>query len=759
MPKHRAAPRSTAPVLVLLLLGLAPLSAALAEVQEVTETFTSWTRRDPAFTTAAWDTLAGELHLPLAPLAARGSINTLGTAYSVAAAGSRLLVCDGSGGLLAIDGTNPDAPAQVDQLALADQARAAALVGGWAYVAVGNAGLQAVDVSDPANLAAGVVADCPGFAQAVAVLGGYAYVAQGASGVAVYDLGVAGAPVHLADVAGLDVVRGVAAADGRLLAADGMAGLSVLTLADPVHPARIDTLDTPGVCQSVAVRGGLAFLADGAYGLKVVDLDAPGGAAVIASLGLPGTAMTVSVAGDTVLVAGGNGGLHLVDVGDPTAPALVGTAASANWAYHALAFGGHLWLADGSAGLRAFTADPFGLDEGANQARSLDLNLDADPVRRVRLAADFTDSVRFFVSGDAGAHWLDATPDGAWIDLDPPTLDVRWRALLQVADGWPGPVVRSVTIGMEKDVSHAVITGVTDVPDDGGGQVRVRWDASRHDAAGAQYVVTEYALYRRIDLGKRWPAGEWEYLLSVPADREETYAAVAPTLYDSVGGAPAWSVYFVRTRTSVPGVFFDSPPDSGQSVDNLRPAPPTGFLVGAAPGGGIDLQWHAYADPDFAHFRVYRSAVDGAEPSPAALVHVTTSTSWHDDTPGTWFYDLTVVDLAGRESLPADVVSAVPGDGGAGRDLVLGPAVPNPANPRSVVRFRVPAGGADVQVTVYDARGRRVARLHDGWLAEGDHALPWDGRDDRGRSVPSGVYAVRLQDGAAGQVLKLTIIR
>jgi hypothetical protein len=735
---------------------LTPATAVRAEITEVTEDFRTYAGRDAAFTTALWDTAAGELRLPAAPLQTRGALNTLGTAYAMAPLGAHLLVADGSGGLVSVDPADPDQPTESDQLALTDQARAVAVSGAWAWAAVGNAGLQAVDASNPAALVAGGTADCPGFAQGVVTSGGWAYVAQGASGLAVFDLAAPGAPVHTLDVAGQDFMRGVATDGTTLLAADGSAGLKVYSLATAGQPAPVDTIDTPGVCQGAALRGGYAFLADGASGLQVVDLAAPGGAALVTSLSLAGTAMSVTVAGDTLLVAAGNGGLHLVDITDPVAPVLVGTAATANWAYQAVAAGGHIWLADGAAGVRGFTADPFGLDEDANEARSLNLAAGGDPVTQARLAADFTDSASFFLSGDGGATWQPVPPDGSWLSFDPPAVDVRWRALLKVADGWPGPVVRSITLGLDQAVSHAVITSVGDVPDDDGGRVRLRWQASRHDAADGDHVVTEYSIYRRIDAGKLWPDGEWEYLLTVPADREAEYAAVAPTLHDATPDDEAWSVFFVRTRTSVPGVFFDSRPDSGQSVNDLRPAPPTGFLVDRGTGDGTDMQWHASLEPDFAHFRIYRSAVAGVPPGPATLLHVTTGTSWRDETPGWWYYDLTVVDTSGRESLPAAAVSGVPG---AAAGLRLGLPVPNPANPATHIRFTVPPGGARVRLTVHDARGRLVRVLCDERLGAGEQALRWDGRDDVGRDAASGVYTVRLAGAVGAGVRKLTLVR
>jgi hypothetical protein len=85
-------------------------------------------------------------------------------------------------------------------------------------------------------------------------------------------------------------------------------------------------------------------------------------------------------------------------------------------------------------------------------------------------------------------------------------------------------------------------------------------------------------------------------------------------------------------------------------------------------------------------------------------------------------------------------------------------ATPNPCNPRTMVRFTVPHAGR-ATVTVHDLRGRRVARLAAGWLEAGPHATTWNGRDDAGRALGSGVYVVRFRAAGAVATQRLTLVR
>ena len=81
---------------------------------------------------------------------------------------------------------------------------------------------------------------------------------------------------------------------------------------------------------------------------------------------------------------------------------------------------------------------------------------------------------------------------------------------------------------------------------------------------------------------------------------------------------------------------------------------------------------------------------------------------------------------------------------------------PNPFNPITAIRFALPEP-VDVEVAVFDAAGRKVRSLSDGARTAGYHSVVWDGRDDQGRSVGSGVYyyTVRAGENEASQKMML----
>lgn len=81
--------------------------------------------------------------------------------------------------------------------------------------------------------------------------------------------------------------------------------------------------------------------------------------------------------------------------------------------------------------------------------------------------------------------------------------------------------------------------------------------------------------------------------------------------------------------------------------------------------------------------------------------------------------------------------------------LALEQNAPNPFNPTTAIRFSIPEIGR-VYLAVYDVNGRLVRVLIDGELSVGAHEVTWDGRDEVGHEVASGVYLARLQYRASG---------
>ncbi len=91
--------------------------------------------------------------------------------------------------------------------------------------------------------------------------------------------------------------------------------------------------------------------------------------------------------------------------------------------------------------------------------------------------------------------------------------------------------------------------------------------------------------------------------------------------------------------------------------------------------------------------------------------------------------------------------------------FALHPCAPNPFNPATTIRYDVPTGGAKVSIAIFDVTGRRVRTLVDGPQPAGQRLVTWDGRDQGGRGVASGVYFYRMSAGAFTQTRKMVLLK
>lgn len=83
---------------------------------------------------------------------------------------------------------------------------------------------------------------------------------------------------------------------------------------------------------------------------------------------------------------------------------------------------------------------------------------------------------------------------------------------------------------------------------------------------------------------------------------------------------------------------------------------------------------------------------------------------------------------------------------------------PNPFNPRTNISYQISRFG-HVSLDIYNVKGQLVIRLVDDIQAPGEHFVAWDGTDQRGALVSSGVYFYRLATGSFQQVRKMLLLK
>jgi hypothetical protein len=184
-------------------------------------------------------------------------------------------------------------------------------------------------------------------------------------------------------------------------------------------------------------------------------------------------------------------------------------------------------------------------------------------------------------------------------------------------------------------------------------------------------------------------------------------------------------------------------------------------LTAAQEQGDMVVRWRTALESDVVAFRVHRSRRGGAfealSPDVAPVPEREYTFRDRDLEPGTYEYRIGEVAADGSVTLHGHVNATMARVAPA--VAFLDPAVPNPFNPTTTLRFGTAVPGP-AAVVVYDSRGRRVRTL---WRAAhvepGFHHVAWDGRDDHGARVASGIYHARLQTAGRVFTRRLTLVK
>jgi hypothetical protein len=172
----------------------------------------------------------------------------------------------------------------------------------------------------------------------------------------------------------------------------------------------------------------------------------------------------------------------------------------------------------------------------------------------------------------------------------------------------------------------------------------------------------------------------------------------------------------------------------------------------------IVVKWTMARDEGSLHFSILRAPSESG-PFRRMLIPIERkgqSFSFVDDScePGSGYtYRVEVLLINTREFLFETPVIAIPS-----RERTRSYNSPNPFNPVTTITYELEAR-AHVRLEIYDVAGRRIASLVDAARNEGVHQVVWDGRDDNGATVASGIYFYRFTAGDTSESRKLILMR
>ena len=217
--------------------------------------------------------------------------------------------------------------------------------------------------------------------------------------------------------------------------------------------------------------------------------------------------------------------------------------------------------------------------------------------------------------------------------------------------------------------------------------------------------------------------------------------------------------------------------------DSSLPVELTSFIARAG-NGKATLQWVTQSEINNAGFEVYRSTkkvgtyqmvatyasnknLQGAGNSNNPKTYTYVDQNLVNGT--SYWYKITDVDYNGHRSYhgPVGVVPNKNGlnlinDGNIPKSFALYANFPNPFNPNTTISFDIPAqqdGSIMVTVTVYNMLGQKVKSLVNGKMSPGSYQLEWDGTNDTGNKIASGIYIYGIRTDKFTSFKKMILMK
>jgi PKD repeat protein len=303
---------------------------------------------------------------------------------------------------------------------------------------------------------------------------------------------------------------------------------------------------------------------------------------------------------------------------------------------------------------------------------------------------------------------------------------------------------------------YPMILSITDVPNDQGGWVKVNFARSAYDTDSLVLAKTSSPeMYTvEIDDGSGWTA-----TATTVAYGKSIYSILVPTTKDST--LEDDGLINFRVIAGMEEGNFVSNVMTGYSKDNLQPSTPQDLAGYVTPDEYIKLTWQPVSDKDFKYYKIFKRN-DGTL---FELFSSTTDTVYIDNTVlvnNLYFYSVKAVDHSGNESDFSNIaniyISDIYEENGLVTQYYLSQNYPNPFNPQTTIKYGL-LRQSHVKVTIFDILGHKIKELVNDAQNKGHHQVIWDGKNNFGQVVSTGIYYYKLESENYNSMKKMLFIK
>jgi len=351
------------------------------------------------------------------------------------------------------------------------------------------------------------------------------------------------------------------------------------------------------------------------------------------------------------------------------------------------------------------------------------------------------------------------------------THDMGLLVVDNTADGYGGPfaptdeavddfyarILEGYHISASWDVKDSLAAGRSLMDYDTGIYSTVVWHT---DIRGAAPAVTDTTTMRKylVGDGNLWLSG-WKILAFLTGRGEAYY------IFGEDGFVPHYVGIDSAKTTAVGDQDFIGAESLVEDFPSVQVDPGKVFPIGALYDMEILLPpfegtypVYSYTSSDSAASEYHGLPVAVADSSAGYDFVMTDFPLYFMDEVGARLLARAAMELLGEPVSIAgvEIVATLP------RVYALSQNYPNPFNPMTTIGYAIPGyAGSEVRVKIriFDVRGRLIKTLVDGLEGPGAYHVVWDGRDDRGDRVGSGIYLYKIEAGDYSATRKMTLVR
>lgn len=205
--------------------------------------------------------------------------------------------------------------------------------------------------------------------------------------------------------------------------------------------------------------------------------------------------------------------------------------------------------------------------------------------------------------------------------------------------------------------------------------------------------------------------------------------------------------------------------------DQTLPLELSSFTAVVTPQRFVRLDWVTHSETGVSGYYIYRSNANYLAGAEVISPLISASNTSHEESysftdtevsTGFWYYWLQNIDMDGQQEffgpLRADVQTDTPDTPIIPLETNLGKPYPNPFNPEVTIAYGL-AKTEHLQILIYNNKGQKLRTLVDATVNPGSVRLLWNGTDDNGRALSSGMYFIKMTAGKYTATQKVILLK